>query len=64
MSVIVVLLPMPYGAIIVMLWIRMQSGRDLGKHKKTKASQILNEELPNISIAQSQLDHPHSILQM
>jgi hypothetical protein len=47
-----------------MLRIRMQSGRDLGKHQKTKASWILNEELPNISITQSQLDHPHSIMQM
>jgi hypothetical protein len=42
--VVIVLLSMPYGAVIVMLRIRMQSGRDLGKHKKTKARQILNEE--------------------
>jgi hypothetical protein len=42
--VIVVLLPMSYEAIIVMLRIRMQSGRDLGKHPKTKARKILNEE--------------------
>ena len=42
----------------------MQSGRDLGKHPKTKASQILNEEYPNISIAHSQQDHPPNILQM
>jgi hypothetical protein len=46
--VVIVLLPMPYGAIIVMLWIRMQSGRDLCKHpKKIKARQILNEEILN-----------------
>ena len=56
---VIVLLPIPPGAINVMLRIRMQSGRDLGKHLKTKASQK-----PNISIAQSQLDHPHSILQI
>jgi hypothetical protein len=35
---------MPYGAIIVMVQIRMKSGRDLGKHPKTKASQFLNKE--------------------
>jgi hypothetical protein len=35
--VVIVLLSMPYGAVIVMLRIRMQSGRDLGKHKETKA---------------------------
>jgi hypothetical protein len=33
----IVLLPMPHGAISVMLWIRMQSGRDLGKHLKNKS---------------------------
>ena len=64
MFVIVILLPVPYGTIIFMLRIRMQSGRDLGKHPKTKASQILNEEYPNISIAHSQQDHPPNILQM
>jgi hypothetical protein len=36
--VVIVLLPVAHGAIIVMLRIRMQSGRDLGKHQKTKAS--------------------------
>ena len=61
---VIVLLPVPYGTIIFMLRIRMQSGRDLGKHPKTKASQILNEEYPNISIAHSQQDHPPNILQM
>jgi hypothetical protein len=42
---IVILLPVPYGAIIVMQRIRMQSGRDLGKHPKSKARQILNKKI-------------------
>ena len=60
---VIVLLPVSYGTILAMLRIRMQSESDLGKHPKTKASRILNEEWTNISIAQSQHDHPQ-FLQM
>ena len=37
MSMIIILLLVPYGAIIVMLRIRMQNGRDIGKHPKNKS---------------------------
>lgn len=67
---VIPLLPVPSGAkaphilIIVMLLIRMQSGRTLGNHPRTKTNRRLNKELFRTPITQVQQDHPHSLLQV